>query len=166
MCSPGALAAGQAAVGIASAVAGHIGQKQAYKANREAAQYNFANRFNASETQRVQMDQERSEKAFDTAIAAVQAQGRIAASASEMGLSAGAAQQGFNSEMFGLGRQASVDDANDANQRVQLANERRGADIARISQINSVSKPSALGLVLGIGKAVVDAGTSYKQMGG
>jgi hypothetical protein len=166
MCNPAIIAGGAFAVEAGQAVLQHIGQNQAYAANKTAANYNYANRMDVIDQQRVQLDQAKSENVFDTAIAGLKAEGSIAASAGDMGYGHASIASALNADMFGLGREASVEDAADQNQRVQLGNEKTGAAIARTSQINSMSKSSGLQLALGIGKAGVDATKTYMGAGG
>lgn len=157
MCDPiTATAVATAALSVGQAVATHVGTNQAYHANEKAANYNYANDLTTLEQKRVELDQNRSENAFDTAIATAKEQGRIAASASDQGLGAVSIVGALNAGMFGIGRNAEVEDINDSNARLQLAQERTGADIRRQSQINSKPRSSALQLALGVGQGIMD----------
>lgn len=156
MCGPQATGAADAGLGIAGATLGFFGQKAAYKANRTAANLDYANDREALAAKAVELDQERSESAFDTAIASAQAEGRIAASAADQGLAPTSFIQQLNAAQFGIGRQRETEDINDQNARQQLARETTGADIRRRSKINSVSKPNGVTLALGIAKSVND----------
>jgi cell division protein FtsL len=151
---------------IGQAGATYVGQKQAYSSNVTASNLTAANEYNILEQKRVQVDQERSESALDTAIAAAQSQGRITASASEQGLSNTSLIQALNADMFGIGRQASIESANDQNQRNQLSNESQGVELDRRARIASVSKPSGLSLVLGIGQGALGGISAYQGAGG
>ena len=166
MCDPLTIAAATAALSVGQTVMTHIGTNQAFQANKRAAHLDYANRFNVTEQQRQQLDAERSEKAFDTAIASIQSEGRISASASDLGLSSGNILSTINADMFGLGRQDSIDALNDQNARNQISNERRGAEIARNSKIASAPRSSGLALVLGVGKGVLEGAGAYKSAGG
>lgn len=166
MCDPISIGAVTAALSVGQAVLSYEGQRQAYNVNEDAANLNYAQEINVNEQKRVQLDAERSEKAFDTAITAAQAEGRIAASASERGLGSSSIIQAINADMFGIGRQASVEGLNDQNARNQLALERGGAEISRASSINSMQKPGALSLVLGVGQGVMKGVNAYTGSGG
>ena len=155
MCGPAAVGAAAGGLAITEAVMTHIGTNQAYKANKQAANYNYANdRTNIGQKQ-VELDQEGSENAFDTAIATAREQGRITASASDQGLGSQSIISSINAGMFGIGRQAEVERINDQNSRIQLAQDLTGADIRRQSQINSKPRSSGAQLALGIGKGIL-----------
>ncbi len=165
MCDPISIGAATAALAVGTAVADHVGTNQAYEANRQAANYNYANDLTTLGQKRVELDQQKSENAFDTAIATARENGRIAASAGDQGLGSSSIVQQLNSGMFGIGRQAGAEDLNDRNTRIQLAQETTGADIRRQSQINSKSRSSGVQLALGVGKGVlsgVNAGKAAK----
>jgi hypothetical protein len=169
MCDPvslGLIAAATFAVGAASDISQYMGEKQAYKVNQQVANLNYANNANIIQQKRVQLDQEKSEKAVDTAITTVRAEGAVSAAAGSMGLSSSSIVQAINADMFGIGRQFTADETNDQNQRLQLANELSGADIERRGKIASVSKPGlgTLGIAIA-GDAVKGVGT-YVSMGG
>ena len=166
MCAPLIVGGLSAALSIGQTALGFVGQRQAFRANERAANLTAANERNILEQQRVQLDQERSETVLDTAIASAQSQGRISASASERGLGNASLIQSLNADMFGIGRQASTEEANDQNARNQLATQSQGITLDRNARVASVSKPSGLGLVLGIGSGVASGITSFQQAGG
>lgn len=158
MCDPISIAAGATLLlGVGDAVMTHVGTNQAYHANELAANLNYAHESDILGQKAMQLDQEKSETAEDTAIATAQAQGAIAASASEQGLGAPSIAQALHADMFGIGRQQSIADLNDANARAQLANERQGAKITRESTIASKRKSSFLELGMGVGRAAASA---------
>jgi hypothetical protein len=166
MCGPLAVGGLSALLAVGQTVSGYIGQKQAYNSNVIASNLTAANESNILDQKRVQIDQERSESVLDTAITAAESQGRISASASERGLSNTSLIQALNADMFGIGRQASIESANDQNQRNQLSNEKQGVELDRRSRIASVSKPSGLSLVLGIGQGALGGISAYQGAGG
>lgn len=166
MCDPMTMAAATFAVGAVQQVTQYAGEKQAYSANKVAANLNYANQSDILGQKRVELDQQKSENALDTAIATVQAQGSVAASAASLGMSSASIVGALHADMFGIGRQAGAENTNDQNQRLQLANEQRGADLTRVSQIASVSKPGLLDLGLGIGAAALKSVGTYSTLGG
>jgi hypothetical protein len=167
MCNPLlALAAPPAVLGVGQAVASYAGQKQAYASNATAANLNFARQSDIINQKATQLNQERSEKAFDTAIVAARSRGRINAALSDRGLAPGSIVTQLNADMFGLGRQVSMEEANDRNARAQLGNELAGAEVSRSNQINSMAKPSKLSLILGIGQGVMSGVSTYSSLGG
>lgn len=166
MCDPVTMAAVTFAVGAGQAVMSHVGQNQAYAANKTAANLNYAQDRQAVGAQAVELDQERSEKALDTAVSTVKAQGEVSASAADMGLSSGSLIHAINADMFGIGRQEMSDLTNDQNSRLQLSRQLEGASITRQTTINSMRKSSGLDLILGVAKAGVSAAGAYNSAGG
>jgi len=161
MCDPVSIGIATFALGATEAVSQHVGQNALYKANKQASNYNYAREVEAIGRQDSQLQQEHSQQVLDTAIAALKSQGAIAASASDMGLARGSILQQVNASMFGLGRDASAQERNFTNQRIEIANSRTDAELKRQNQINSVSKSNFAQLALGIGKAGVQAFGSY-----
>lgn len=165
MCDPLTIsAAAMFALGTAESVMTHVGTNQAYKANKEAANYSFARDTDAINRQDAQIQAENSERTFDTAIAIAKDQGAIAASASSRGgLSGSSIASQLNAGMFGVGRQATAEDINFRNQRTEIANSRTDAELRRQNQINSKPRSGALQLGLGIAKAGASAYQSYSS---
>lgn len=161
MCDPVSIGIATFALGATEAVSTHIGTNRAYEANRQASNYNYAREADAIARQDNQLQQEHSQQVLDTAIASLRSQGSIAASASDMGLSGGTLVQQINAGMFGLGREASIQDRNFNNQRVELANSLTDAELKRQNQINSMSKSNFAQLALGVSKAGLQAVGSY-----
>jgi N-acyl-D-aspartate/D-glutamate deacylase len=166
MCDPISIGAATFLVGAGQTISSYLGQQAAYKENKVAANLNYANQHDILEQRRVQLDQQKSENALDTAIATVRAQGEVAAAAGSMGLSSSSIVQALNADMFGIGRQAMAEDTNDQNQRIQLSNELRGAEISRVSQIGKVTKPGLLDLGLGLAGDALKGVGSYSNAGG
>lgn len=164
MCNPAILAVATFALSAAEQVTSYIGAKGAYKSNEEAANIQFGRDQDAISRQSTQLSQEKAEKGFDTAIASLAAEGQIAASASESGLGRTSIVGALNAAQFGIGRQVTADDKNYMNQRLALGESRVDADVRRQARINSVAKPSALSLVIGLGQSAVGAASSYKSM--
>jgi hypothetical protein len=163
MCNPVLIGAATAALAVGGAVVDHIGTNQMAAATTQAANLDYANRSDIIEQQRVQLDQEKSTRVEDSAIASAQASGRIAASAADKGLGYASTSQALHAEFFGIGRQDSIADANDLNQRVQLSNERRGAAISREAKIASAPRSGLLNLGLGVGKGVFSGFNAYNS---
>jgi multidrug efflux pump subunit AcrA (membrane-fusion protein) len=163
VCDPVTIGIATAALAVGGAVMDHVGTNQAYHANELAANLNYAQQSNTLGRKAVELDQAKSEDAADTAIATARAQGEISASASDQGLGAPSVSSALHASMFGIGRQASIADLNDANARAQIAAERQGANLSRQSQIASKSRSSLLQLGLGVGGGIlkgVSAGTA------
>lgn len=167
MCDPVlGLAIASFALSAGTAAVGYIGQNQQAKAAGKVANLNYARERDLVGAQSRQIDQAQSEEAFDTAITRARAQGDIAASASVSGLAPNSIAAQVNQEAFGLGRNVTLSERNRNNQRLQLGTNLEGADLTRQSTIANNPKASAISLALGVGKAGVDAATSYKKMKG
>ena len=166
MCDPATIGLVTFGLGALQTGLSYVGQNQAAKANEKSANLTAANEFNTRQQQATELDQAKSERAVDTAITTAQSEGAISASASERGLGSQSLIQSLNASMFGIGRNASIEDLNDQNQRVQLGNEATGSEIRRQSRINSVQKGNPLSLVLGVGGAALSGATAYSNAGG
>lgn len=163
MCDPVMIGAATAALSIGQAAMTYVGANQAYEANRQAANLSYAQDSNAIGRQQVQLDQERSESALDTAIASLQAQGEIAASAASSGLASSSIIRSVNAEMFGIGRNATAEEKNNLNRRVELASSRSEADLRRQNQINSRSRSSLLELGVNVGAGALQGYNAYSS---
>lgn len=156
--------AASAALGVGSAVAGYVGQKEAYKANLSAANANAANAFNVREQNRVEGDQKNAEDRLSLIVEGAQNFGKIAQSASVLGYGPATTQAALSASAVATGRATGINAQNFLFQRSQYQNDLQGDQLQRVSQINQVQAPSAASLVLGIGKAVVGAGSDYYTM--
>lgn len=161
MCDPGTIGLLTLALSGAEAVTSYIGGKQAASANETAANFNFAREHDAIGRQDVQLQQENSQKAADTAITQAAERGKIAVSAAEGGLAPSSMISQLNAGMFGIARGRDAELTNLTNQRQQLSENRVDAAIKRDSQIASMPKPTVASLVIGLGKAGLSAGNAY-----
>lgn len=166
MCDPISLGVASTALGIGSAVSEYTGGQAAYKANKQQANLQFANTSNTISTQANQLSQQESDNALKTAILSAQTEGRIANSAADRGVGGSSLVQAINAGMFGIGVNASNDSQNITNERQQLSENLSGAGITRQSQINSVTRPNDLSLLLGIGKAGLQGASTFAGVGG
>lgn len=155
MCDPVSIGIATFALGTAQTVSTYVGMNQQYEANRQAANYNFAREREAINRQDSQLQQERSQQVLDTAIAGLKARGDISASAADMDLAPSSISHQLNAAMFGLGRQATIEEKNFRNQRTELSSNRTDAELRRQSQINSKAKSNVAMLALGVGNAAL-----------
>lgn len=162
MCDPVSLGIATFALSATQAISSYVGQNALSKANEQAANYNYAREQGAINRQDVQLQEEHSQKVMDTAIATLAARGDISASASSMGLSQGSLASQINASMFGIGRNATIEDKNFTNQRIELANSRTDAELKRQNQINSQPRATTASLVLGLGKSALSGYNSYQ----
>ncbi len=161
MCDPVTIGALTAVLGATEAVTSYVGGRQASEANRQAANFNYAREQDAIGRQDVQLQQENSQKAFDTAITSASERGKIAVSAAEGGLAPSSMISQLNAGMFGIGRSRDAELTNLTNTRNQLSENRVDAAIKRDTQIASMPKPTVASLVIGVGKAGLAAGNAY-----
>lgn len=155
MCDPVTIGIATAAIAGLQQVSSYVGQNQMASANRQAANYNYAREREAIGRQDVQLQQENSEAAFDTAITSAGERGKIAVSAAENGLAPSSLVSQLNAGMFGIARQRSAELTNLTNRRVALADSRTDAALRRDSQIASKPKATVASLVIGLGSAAV-----------
>lgn len=159
MCDPVTIGAATLALSATQSVMTYIGTNQAYAANKEAANIDYAREQDALGRQQTQLQQENSEAAFDTALATLKAEGGVAASASSRGLAQSSVIRAVNSEMFGIGRQRTAEQQNFRARNVELANSRTDAAVRRQSRINSAPRSSILQLGVNLaGDALSGAG--------
>lgn len=161
MCDPVTIGVATLALSAGEAVMTHVGTNQAYQANKDAANLSYAQESNAIGRQKAQLDSQRSEDVFDTAIATLKSQGEIAASASSQGLASSSIVRSLNADMFGIGRNATIEQRNNTNQQIELANSRTDAELRRQNQINSAPRSSLLQLGVNLGKSALQGYNAY-----
>lgn len=164
MCDPlTAAVVASTVLSIATATASFVGQNEQAKNAKTIANLNYARESDAVGAQSRQQDQAQSENVFDTALAGIQAQGDITASASDQGLAPTSIAHSINASMFGLGRNASLEEKNANNRRLQLGTDLEGAGISRQASIAEHPKGSLITLGLQSASAIASgAGTLAK----
>ncbi len=166
MCGPLALAGASMALGIGQSAMQFMGQNAAYAANERAANEQYAATSNAVSQQAEQVNAKQSEDTLTNAVAAAQGYGRIAASATTMGAGPSSAGNAMNAEGVTAGRRQGITDLNANNARMQLGQELKGADLRRVSTINSVQPGNIASLALGIAGSAMGGGRTYYASGG
>lgn len=166
MCDPLTLAAISTAVGVASSVGQYEGQKDLRHSTVLAANEQYAQTYNAVEAEAGQTNVQQSEADVTNAATAAQRFGRIAASASSIGL--GATTGGSLETAAGVtsAREKAITDINATFQRQQEGNELEGANLRRTSTINSVPAPNGLTLLTSLGGSLLQGASSYYAAGG
>lgn len=159
----GALSTG---LGAASSVAGQVGQANAYNANSQAAQVGYEARFNDMQHQAVQVDQQQSENTETAVINRARAAGAISASASSFGMGPSSTATAENAAAVSANRALAIQDINSESQRGQVGSEATSSYLQKVSQINSVARPSPLSMILGIGNAALGGADLYSKLGG
>lgn len=166
MCDPMSAAIATTAVSAGSTIMGFQGAKKDAKAQRLAANLNFAQDYNALAARGVQISQQRSEDNVTALIAKITEQGRISASAGALGLADPTVSALSNAAGFSIGRDASIAQLNADLQQQEVARDVQGARLGRDSRVKAAKGPSSLELVLGLGKAGLQGVNAYTSAGG
>jgi hypothetical protein len=166
MCDPMTIALTTAAVSATSSVLGFDGQQQASEANAHLANQQAANQYNSLEAQRGQIDASQSENTVSAIVDRASREGAISAHAGTFGLGGSTAGRLENAAAFDVGRSLSIQNLNAQSQRGQNAADLTGSRLEQQTRINSMPKPSALGLVLGVAKAGLQGTGAYMNAGG
>jgi len=131
MCDPVSIGIATFALGATQSVMQHVGTNKAFEANQEASNLSYAQESNAIARQEAQTDRAYSENVLDTAITTLKAQGEVAAGASQQGLASSSIVRAINADMFGIGRQATVEEQNYRTEKIDLGERRYGAALQR-----------------------------------
>lgn len=164
--TPGIIGAASAGLGAISAVASYAGGISAHDAAKKAANLNYSQKLGAINQSNVQLSQEQSEDTASGAIKQAQSFGRIAASASSLGLGASTMTPFLNAALAGDARNTAVDLLNITGKRNELGNERYSAALERKSAIDAVPRPGISSLFLGLGKSALEGASTFAQVGG
>lgn len=162
----GNIALVSSAISAAGATASFIGQQQQARAAKQAANENFSAKVGAVNSQALQLSQEASEDSVTGSIKMAQDFGRIAASASTLGLGKSTLAPFLGDTLAGDARDVGVAQLNIRGRRAALGDDLYGAQLARQSAIAGTPAPSPYSLALNIGKSGLDAGSLYGQVGG
>lgn len=169
MCEPATLTTLALVAGGASAaktVMGFIGQQQAASANKKAANLNYNLKVEQASRQNAQLSEQQTQTALTDAVTIAQNFGRIATSASSLGLGRTTAHRLLGVAATGANRALAANEANYANKRVDLQTELTGASIQRSSQIASVPSPTYGELALNLIGDAADTASNYAALGG
>lgn len=163
---PMIMAATSAGAAGAQSIFGFLGQNAAAAANERSANLAYAQASNEAGQEAVQVDQRQSENTVNAIIQSVAQRGKISASASSLGSGGETVAAESNAADFEAGRWLSVQDQNSTNQRLQITNQLKGADLQRRGQIMSVQPASPLSLVMGLAGAALKGANAYAGFGG
>lgn len=164
--SAGSIGAASAGLGAISAISSYVGGISAHDAAKKAANLNYSQKLGAINQSNVQLSQEQSEDTASGAIKQAQSFGRIAASASSLGLGASTMTPFLNAALAGDARNTAVDLLNITGKRNELGNERYSAALERKSAIDAVPRPGISSLFLGLGKSALEGASTFAQVGG
>lgn len=166
MCNPQMMSAGQGALGVTKDIMSFVGQQQAYHDNRIAANLQFANTSNVVAQQAEQTNVKQSQDTISNIIDSAQRFGRIAASASTIGVGAGTVGAAVSASQVLNNRRQGAINFNANSERLQQGTELTAANLRRTSQINSVKKANIVSLGLDIAGDAVGAQSTYYASGG
>lgn len=144
-----------------------IGGQQAHHDEVQAANLNYAQKFNADQAEGAQVNAQQSESNLSDSVKAAQSFGTIAASASSLGLGTYSLSNLFGSDATAAQRTQAITDANYAGKRNAIATDLQGAALQRNSEIRAAnaSKPGLVSLALGVQKAVTDTASQALALG-
>lgn len=145
MCAPALIAAVPALLSLGQSAAGGAGAAGPTKTNARLA---YAATSETINKQAAQIDAQQSENIFDNAVKSQQAQSSIVASASDSGVGPASLSHALNATDFGTSRDATLQDINSQNMRLQLGDELTAAKRTEFNTIQSVSNPLAPLLIL------------------
>lgn len=166
MCSPQIAGSAQGVLSMAQTITSFIGAQQAYSANRQAANLNFANKTNALNAENTQLSEQSSEDHVSNAIKSAQQYGRIASTAASLGLGLSTLSPYLGAAQANVGRTQAIEDLNTSAKRQNIVAQQTGAEQERVSTIISKAKPNLLNLALNLGTDAVGGTATFAQTGG
>lgn len=166
MCTPGAIGGAQAGLGIIGNVMNFLSIQSAHHAAVQAANLNFNQKSAQVDRENVQLGEQQTENNLTDAVKYAQNFGRIASSASELGLGAYSTRQLIGNNAAGFNRTLGINDRNAANARTNLQSQLTGASIQRSTEISNAPHTNLGVLALSIGKTVVGSASTYADLGG
>lgn len=161
MCTPLAMGLVSFAVQGAQAIAQYSAQKEEYKNNKAAAEQAWRDQQDQITQRTLQEQDALRQKQANLNIQQAQAEAETAVS----GAAAGVQGISMDNLLSDVTRRASAnkqtEETNTDMILSQLRLQRKGVNSEAVSRINSVAKPSALGLIAGLGSAGVSGYSSY-----
>lgn len=164
--SPSAIGAATAGVGALGSIAGFFGAQSAHHAAVQSANLNYAAEDQKAQLENSQLSSQQSEGALTDAVAEAQAQGRIAASASSLGLGVYSSHALFSEAAAGYNRTIGINDANYSNQRAGIQTDLEGASLRRSSAIAAAPRANLGTLALGLAGNVLQGASVFAAAGG
>lgn len=166
MCSPQALGGAQAGLGIIGNVMNYFSIQSAHHAAVQAANLNYNMKSQQVDQQNVQIGQQETEQNLTDAVKQAQTFGRIATSASALGLGQYSSRQLVGDEAAGYNRHLGLNTRNALQARQNLQTELTGASIQRSTEISNAPHTNLGVLALSIGKSAVGGASTYADLGG
>lgn len=159
----GAITAG---LGAASSLMGFFGAQSARSAAIKSANLNFAAKDEQAQRENVQLSGQQTEQSLTDAVSYAQSFGRIATSASALGLGQATTHQMISANAAGYNRTLGIQDRNFGTKRQNIQSELEGASLQRSSAIASAPKANLGSLALGLAGNALSGLTTYAALGG
>lgn len=164
MCGPlAAVGIASTALGIGGKIAKRKAEKKLAKENQLAALKNHQDRSNALMARNAEIEAADSERAFSAAVEAAKAQGRIAASAGDRGISAGSSERLQRGAIFEIGRQQRLGELQGEAQQEQTNRELEGSQTRFRNEFANAKPPSAASFALGIASTALGGAIDYND---
>lgn len=160
------VAAISAGVGALSTITGYLGTQAAHHSAVQAASLNYAAADEKAQRQNVVDSARTSEDNLSDAVAFAQSQGRIAASASTLGLGQYSLSGALNANAASYNRRIGISDTNAANERGNIQADLEGAALQRNSAIANAPKANLGSLALGLAGNALQGISTYGALGG
>jgi len=167
MCSPLlAVAGASAGLGVISNVVNYFAIQSAHHATVQAANLNYNMKAQAVDQKNVQLGEQETEANLTNAVRTAQGFGRIAVSATALGLGQYSTRQLIGNNAAGSNRSLGITTRNADQARTGFQTELTGASIQRSSEIANAPHTNLGMLALGIGKSLVGGAADYAALGG
>lgn len=162
MCEPTTLALISGGLNMASGIAAHNAQEEAYQTNKQNALQAQTDELRMINLQQAQEQEKAAQEQIQNDLNTMQTSSRATVAGGESG-----ALLNNNSILQDIARQGEVANTgitqNLGRTEQQLQEERLGTKTRAQSRINSVAKPSKTATMLGIANSAVSAGYDYKM---
>lgn len=167
MCSPQlAAAGGQAGMSMIGNVVNYFAIQSAHHAAVQAANLNFNMKAEQADKQNVQIGQQETEQNLTDAVKQAQSFGRIAVTASALGLGDYSTRQLTAATYAAHNRNLGINTRNADQARGNLQTELTGASIQRSTEISNAPHTNLGQLALSLGKSAAGGATTYADLGG
>lgn len=159
-------AASQTALSMVGNVVNYFGIQSAHHAAVQAANLNYNEKSAQADQQNVQLSEQETETNLSDAVKQAQGFGRIATSASALGLGAFSTHQLLSDNAAAYNRSIGITERNADQSRANLQTELTGASIQRSTEISNAPHTNLGMLALSLGKSAAAGATSYADLGG
>jgi hypothetical protein len=153
-----------AAVGAASALAAHSGQRQMAKAQERSTMAAYHNGVAQLENQRREQGVQTQTQMSERARQAMLERGRLRAASAEGGAGGNSIDRIMGSNEFALGQDLAMMSENSRNTARQSAQEGMGMQAQAQSRLNQIERPSILNTGLQIAGIGMSAASDYKKI--